>query len=181
MCLDQIRVSKKQRLFQFSSERSVSNRTWIPIWWLQVLLIAKRSDENFKSLCFFLTSLVLLLQDPFWPYGLTLIRCYFETEAREPKQNTFSESWVRKDFVVTSPEKFSRWKFSGTERVNKNSLLYQFPCTDGKKSIKAVCAKCCWCYRISTYPSWTVGSQTFLGFHWSLPDVNSLGSRAFQC
>ena len=94
---------------------------------------------------------------------------------------TFSEFWVRKDSEDTCPEKFSRWKFSGTERVNKNSLLYQFPCTDGKKSIKAVCAKCYWCYRISTYPSWTVGSQTFSGFHWSLPDVNSLGSRAFQC
>ena len=32
---------------------------------------------------------------------------------------TFSESWVRKASVGTCPEKFSRWKFSGTERFTK--------------------------------------------------------------
>ena len=44
---------------------------------------------------------------------------------------TFSESWVRKDSVGTCPEKFSRWKFSGTERFTKKfrfSLISVSPC-----------------------------------------------------
>ena len=77
--------------------------------------------------CLFLYDIVYFLsQDPCWPYGLTLIRYHFETEAREPKPNTFSESWVGKDFVSTSPKKISQWTFSGTDRFTKNSYFF-FP------------------------------------------------------
>ena len=60
-----------------------------------------------------------LLHDPFWAYSLTLSGYNFETEGQSPKPNKFSESWVRKDSVGTSPKKFPCWKFSGTERFTK--------------------------------------------------------------
>ena len=61
----------------------------------------------------------------FWKFiqfgiaSFPLSRYNFETEARPPKPTMFSESWVRKDSMGTGPEKFPRWKFSGTERFTK--------------------------------------------------------------
>ena len=43
----------------------------------------------------------------------------FKREARSTKPTIFSESWVRKNSVSTGPQKFSRWKFSDTERFTQ--------------------------------------------------------------
>ena len=48
---------------------------------------------------------------------------------------TFSESWVRKDSVGTCPEKFSHWKFSGTEQFTKK---FRFSVSACKQSIGLV-------------------------------------------
>ena len=68
---------------------------------------------------------------------------------------TFSESWVRKDSVGTCPEKFSCWKFSGTERFTKRFTFSPISVTGRIKSIKVVCAQFR-CHRPSTLPIWTV-------------------------
>ena len=46
---------------------------------------------------------------------------------------TFSESWVRKDSVGTCPEKFSSWKFSGTERFTKKFHFSLISVSSNKK------------------------------------------------
>ena len=69
----------------------------------------KRSVFDLQHLLFFVTR-------PIFSYDLTL-SCYnFKTEARSPKANTSSESWVSKDSVGTGPQKKSPWKFSAIER-----------------------------------------------------------------
>ena len=50
---------------------------------------------------------------------------------------TFSESWVRKDSVGTCPEKFSRWKFSGTERFTKKFRFSLISLAASKKKYRA--------------------------------------------
>ena len=57
-----------------------------------------------KLACLWFATPDFLLHDRFLAYDLTLSRYNFETEAWSPKTNTFSESWVRKDSVYTSPE-----------------------------------------------------------------------------
>ena len=50
------------------------------------------------------------------------------------KKNFFSESWVCKDFLGVYHEKFSHWKFSGTERFTKK---FCFSLTAPKKKYRA--------------------------------------------
>ena len=64
---------------------------------------------------------LFLLHDPFLPYGLTLSRCNFETQAWSP--NTFSESWVHKYSVGTSPVKFPVENFR-VRSVSSNGSLF---------------------------------------------------------
>ena len=52
---------------------------------------------------------------------------------------TFSESWVRKDSVGTCPEKFSRWKFSGTERFTKKFHFSLISVSSNKKKVSGSC------------------------------------------
>ena len=101
-----------------------------------------------------------LYYDWFLASDLTLSHYDFETEARSPKPKTFSESWVFKDSVGTSPDKFSRWKFSGTGCFSYNNMgtfiyflpilsnkMYEVPaehiflCNIGKKCCGLVCAR----------------------------------------
>ena len=51
----------------------------------------------------------------------------------------FSESWVRKDSVGTCPEKFSRWKFSGTERFTKKFHFSLISLAASKKKVSGSC------------------------------------------
>ena len=50
---------------------------------------------------------------------------------------TYSESWVRKDSVGTCPEKFSRPKFSGTERFTKKFHFSLISLAASKKKYRA--------------------------------------------
>ena len=52
---------------------------------------------------------------------------------------TFSESWVRKDSVGTCPEKFSRPKFSGTERFTKKFHFSLISLAASKKKVSGSC------------------------------------------
>ena len=52
---------------------------------------------------------------------------------------TFSESWVRKDSVGTCPEKFSHWKFSGTERFTKKFHFSLISLAASKKKVSGSC------------------------------------------
>ena len=50
---------------------------------------------------------------------------------------TFSEFWVRKDFVGTCPEKVSHWQFSGTERFTKKFRFSLISLATSKKKYRA--------------------------------------------
>ena len=52
---------------------------------------------------------------------------------------TYSESWVRKDSVGTCPEKFSRPKFSGTERFTKKFHFSLISLAASKKKVSGSC------------------------------------------
>ena len=52
---------------------------------------------------------------------------------------TFSESWVHKDSVGTCPEKFSHWKFSGTECFTKKFHFSLISLAASKKKVSGSC------------------------------------------
>ena len=95
------------------------------------------------------------------------------------KKIFFSESWVCKDFLGVYHEKFSHWKFSGTERFTKKFCFSLISVSAWKKSIGLVYPNFL-CHRPSQKLVWTVIPQTFQGYPRSWPGVNSLASRSSQ-
>ena len=44
-----LRCRKSKTLRQFLSDHLETNRTWTPIWWVHVLFVSKRWDENWRT------------------------------------------------------------------------------------------------------------------------------------
>ena len=131
------------------------------------LIVLKRIEHGTPgSICFqaiwlklaerlwFATPLIFCNTSGFWPMNdLTLSHYNFKTEARSPKPTVFSESWVHNDSVGTSPEKFSRWKFLGTERFTQKITFLQISVSRRKKCSGLGCAQFLF-HRPSTF--WSV-------------------------
>ena len=110
-------------------------------------------------------------------YDLTLNRNNFETEARSPKQILFSQSWARKDSVGTSPEKFSRWKFLGTEHFIKK-ITFLPNSVDWRET--NVTGSCALNSDATNLPHLNPNTPKFSWEAWSWPGINCFASRAFQ-
>ena len=63
-----------------------------------------------------------------------------EMEARSSKPTLFCESWVRKCSVGTSPNKFSCWKFLGTECYTQKITFSLISVSRRKKNVAGSCA-----------------------------------------
>ena len=115
----QFRCYGSKSLRQFSSERSEIESTWAHKPGAHVDLISDLSNENWRSdfdplhLGFFCDT------TGFWPMNSLWAALTSKRRLRHPLSTTFSESWVRKDSVISSPENISGWKFLGTGRFTQ--------------------------------------------------------------
>ena len=70
--VNKLRRNGSKTLRQILSERSETNRTWTPIWWVHVLFVSKQSDENwlsvvdFKHLLIFCKTINFFSMTSFW-------------------------------------------------------------------------------------------------------------------